>query len=661
MYLQYLKVLSAKYPKSTVAIICLIALVLLTGIIRLLAIDNIINSFELKTLDWRYVETQTPEKHDDRIVLVVFDDISKQRAESDPDLKLSNTILPDDTTARVINYLADSGAEYIVFNSKFEGARLEESSLNFIESIKNAGNVFFPVAFSNSDYILIEELKKKDKRRITKNPKISLSILEILKSNLMNQNSEQLKNALKNFKLEIINEDLFSTFPYHNLLSYNTFGPIYFQVLKNCRGIGAVNVRVSNDGVLRNLTPVFYYNKNFYPSLALAVARAVMGEDDTILKFNNDGHLLLGDKIIPLNNEGEFLIKWFGPTGTYQHYKMSDIVKSDILVEKGEKPIITPDRLKNKIILIGETHAGSNVLTFPLSKAVSGVELQANMLDNFLNVKNYIQPVNPSINFIIALFAGILVSLFVLRLKNGLTVVVSFAGIIIFYLLAAKYIFSLFNLWIEVVYPLGFITVVFITTFLVKYNILSKAYEDAFQLAIKDGLTGLYNHKYFQETLDRDLLKAIRHKENMALLMIDIDYFKKFNDTFGHRAGDAILKQVAGTLKKNVRTSDLVARYGGEEMSIILYNANFENGKMVANKLLKSIDELVFIYGDKTHKNITVSIGLANYPEHSDSAQNLIEMADKGLYKAKNNGRNQVCWLEPVNTPHQDLVAEPNK
>ena len=135
---------------------------------------------------------------------------------------------------------------------------------------------------------------------------------------------------------------------------------------------------------------------------------------------------------------------------------------------------------------------------------------------------------------------------------------------------------------------------------------------------------------------------AKRYENHFSLILIDIDFFKKFNDKFGHQSGDAVLKQVAQTLKKNVRTTDIVCRYGGEEMSIILSNTTGEEAAHTAQKLCKAISERVFDLANNQKEHVTISLGVATYPQNGQTPQELIEHADKGLYKAKENGRNQV-------------------
>ena len=146
------------------------------------------------------------------------------------------------------------------------------------------------------------------------------------------------------------------------------------------------------------------------------------------------------------------------------------------------------------------------------------------------------------------------------------------------YLFVSYYVMELNNLWIPVVLPIISIILAFALSYLAKYIIKSRDFEYQYKLATIDGLTELYNHRYFQETLKKQIEISKRYEQPFSLIIVDIDYFKKFNDTYGHQAGDAVLKQVAQTLKKNSRTTDFVCRYGGEEMSIILPNTNEQNG-----------------------------------------------------------------------------------
>ena len=198
------------------------------------------------------------------------------------------------------------------------------------------------------------------------------------------------------------------------------------------------------------------------------------------------------------------------------------------------------------------------------------------------------------------------------------------------------------NLWLELIYPLIFSIVAFTLAYIVKYLIKSRDFEQQYMLATTDGLTELYNHRYFQEQIRMQVEQSKRYSNNFSLIIIDIDFFKKFNDTFGHQSGDAVLRQVAQTLKKNVRATDIVCRYGGEEMSIILPNTTKDEAFATAQKICNRVAEKTFKLTGNNETHVTISLGVSTFPFDGDTAPKIIEAADKKLYNAKNNGRNQV-------------------
>lgn len=160
------------------------------------------------------------------------------------------------------------------------------------------------------------------------------------------------------------------------------------------------------------------------------------------------------------------------------------------------------------------------------------------------------------------------------------------------------------------------------------------------QLAITDGLTNLFNHRFFQDAFDRELERASRLNENLSLLIMDIDHFKGFNDSFGHPAGDYILKSLAHLLKKSARKIDILARYGGEEFAALLPGIDVKNARKTAERWRKAVQRASFKRENKTFA-LTISIGFATFPSDAETKTDLIERADRALYDAKENGRNQ--------------------
>jgi diguanylate cyclase (GGDEF)-like protein len=161
-------------------------------------------------------------------------------------------------------------------------------------------------------------------------------------------------------------------------------------------------------------------------------------------------------------------------------------------------------------------------------------------------------------------------------------------------------------------------------------------------LSITDGLTKLHNHRYFQDELARAFEESQRYQRPLSLAMIDIDFFKKFNDTYGHAVGDDVLKRAAELYRSSVRSTDLVARYGGEEFAVMMPETALEDAIAFAEKI-RSMIETTPLETQAGALNVTVSLGVASVPQSRiRSAKELIVAADKALYRAKRNGRNQV-------------------
>ena len=160
--------------------------------------------------------------------------------------------------------------------------------------------------------------------------------------------------------------------------------------------------------------------------------------------------------------------------------------------------------------------------------------------------------------------------------------------------------------------------------------------------SIRDPLTDLFNRRYLEETLEREVRRAARLQRSVAVIMLDIDHFKRFNDTFGHDAGDALLRELGAFLKQEIRGGDFACRYGGEEFVLILPEISLENVRESAERLREKIKELNVQYSGGVLENITLSLGVALYPEHGTTGKALLQAADKALYEAKHQGRDRV-------------------
>lgn len=159
--------------------------------------------------------------------------------------------------------------------------------------------------------------------------------------------------------------------------------------------------------------------------------------------------------------------------------------------------------------------------------------------------------------------------------------------------------------------------------------------------AIRDALTNIFNRRYMEETLERELARAEREVYPLCIVMMDIDHFKDVNDTYGHEAGDTVLKKLAGMLTKQSRQGDFVCRYGGEEFVLVMPNISMDVATGRANSLLRSISSLFVPFG-RFNLNITVSMGVSFFPVHGETKEDLLRTADKALYEAKRAGRNRI-------------------
>jgi diguanylate cyclase (GGDEF)-like protein len=175
--------------------------------------------------------------------------------------------------------------------------------------------------------------------------------------------------------------------------------------------------------------------------------------------------------------------------------------------------------------------------------------------------------------------------------------------------------------------------------------IRSVLYQRMERLATTDGLTGLNNHRHFQELLAREIERSRRYRRPLALLIMDIDHFKSFNDTYGHPVGDLVLKEISKCIQTSIRCNDIAARYGGEEFVVIIPETTEQGAKATAERIRTTIEQHIIISLDRQLR-VTVSLGCSAFPENAPSQQALIDTADKALYAAKKGGRNQVVLYE---------------
>jgi diguanylate cyclase (GGDEF)-like protein len=178
--------------------------------------------------------------------------------------------------------------------------------------------------------------------------------------------------------------------------------------------------------------------------------------------------------------------------------------------------------------------------------------------------------------------------------------------------------------------------------FLTGGNIESAYHEEIYRLTTVDGLTQIYNKRYFMETVERELSRSHRYRRELSLIMFDIDHFKQINDTYGHLAGDYVLKHLAQVIKAKIRREDMMARFGGEEFAIVLPEIDNAGALQFAEKIRKLVVATKFRF-EEADIDVKISIGVATAQAEETDLNEFIKRADAFLYEAKKSGRNKVC------------------
>ena len=426
-------------------------------------------------------------------------------------------------------------------------------------------------------------------------------------------------------------------------LTFSNCRSILEGILRVTDNIGMINVSRADDGILRKMPLFVKYQDKYYSQLGLKVALAAInlqGDEKINTKnfvIDKDANLILGERKIFTDKDGGVILNWYGPNGAYTQVPMYKLIK----VINGEAKD-AGFSFENKIVYFGTTASALfDIKTTPTGKTVPGVEVQATYLNNFLD-NNFIVKADKAVTAFTGIILALLTGFCIMRISSAFTATFASVSLYLIYILISYYMMKYFNIWLEVIYPLMLALLAFISAFIVKYLIKSRDFEQQYKLATTDGLTELYNHRYFQEQMLMMVENAKRYDREFSLIILDIDFFKKFNDTFGHQAGDAVLRQVAHTLKKNVRATDIVCRYGGEEMSIILPNTPKEEAAGTAQKICDRVASNKYKLGSDKEGQVTISLGVSTYPHDGSTPTEIIEAADKRLYTAKNSGRNRV-------------------
>ena len=178
--------------------------------------------------------------------------------------------------------------------------------------------------------------------------------------------------------------------------------------------------------------------------------------------------------------------------------------------------------------------------------------------------------------------------------------------------------------------------------FIASNNIEAAYHDEIYRMTTVDGLTQVFNRRYFEDAIERELSRSRRYTRPLSLVLLDIDHFKKINDTYGHLAGDAVLKEVALTVRSRTRREDVFARFGGEEFALLLPEVDHKGAALLAEKARKLIERHTFVF-DGEDIAVTMSGGVATVQKKNESPNDLIRRADEKLYEAKSSGRNRIA------------------
>lgn len=346
---------------------------------------------------------------------------------------------------------------------------------------------------------------------------------------------------------------------------------------------------------------------------------------------------------------GKMLIPWSKTWDSqFPRYNDSDLVHSFYAIQKGQRPVIDPSRIAGKICLVGVTAPGIAELgVTPLGTAYPKLGVYAQVLNAALT-GNWVQPVSSWGNVLCLLGCGCLATILFVMLSGAWALVAGLllvAGWLAFCFLA----FAQWHLAFAVIYPALLMLCLFIFSAVYVQVTTTREKSHLFHLATRDGLTELYVIRHFRLIMNQIAREANVRKQPLSIILLDIDNFKKINDTYGHPAGDMVLKKTAATIlamirkRRPFREIDFAARYGGEEFIIMLRQVGLQiAAESVAERIRKKIEETFFEWEGK-QISVTISLGVATLRPGENVPDSMVHRADAALYKAKESGKNRVC------------------
>ncbi|MFH0772627.1 MAG: CHASE2 domain-containing protein [Candidatus Omnitrophota bacterium] len=414
------------------------------------------------------------------------------------------------------------------------------------------------------------------------------------------------------------------------------------------RGIGAANVFLDIDGTSRSLPIVYSEKGRLTPHIALKLAMDYEGLE---IKEINPGSLILsspGKEVkIPLIEGNKMFVNWLGKWGgAFKRYSFLEVLAGYKDFLEAKKPEINIDDFKGSICLVGITALGVyDRRATPFQGEYPGVGIIATAVDNII-AENFLYSPPQWINLMLLCLLSLMPSFLIFGERPFKETASVFLIGGIYFLIS----FLLFKNGIRIDFfnPLFGLSISYVMVG--TYNFVRAVAEKQifFKLSVIDELSGLHNIRFFRKFLWTEILMARSNPaKKFIIIMADIDRFKQVNDAHGHQVGDLVIKKVADIFKVSVHSSDIVARYGGDEIIALLRGSSLKNGLKIAERIGKNVENSVTKdIVDLQHK-VTISLGLAVF-QPGDDIYSIIRRADKALYRAKEMGRNRVYCLEDV-------------
>jgi len=414
------------------------------------------------------------------------------------------------------------------------------------------------------------------------------------------------------------------------------------------KGSGHINAVPDSDGILRRVPPVIKLGDSMTYQLGIKVAADILGVKDGDILLDPVKHKISLKRAdgtvenIPLDNRNQLIVNWLSKWGRdFKHYSYIDVIKSYALIKENKKPIVDLNVFKDKICIIGLTAAGLiDIRPIPIENAYPAVGTNAMIISSILN-KDFVREPPYWINLLILILvsASATLALCNLRLLSGIMLT---AVTILAYFIFSILMFSLFNIVVVTFYPILAIALAYVMTAAYTQILQSTERVHLFKQATRDGLTQLYNIRHFNLLFEAEFRNVALLKSTRALsiIMADIDNFKRANDTYGHQAGDLILRDIANTIQSKCRQLDVSGRYGGEEFIVMLVGAKASDAANIAEKIRVAVEDRKFRIGNIIYST-TISLGVAEYSEEKTKNE-LVEKADKALYASKKSGKNKV-------------------